>query len=146
MKNFVIIFFFSLVIISCKKKEDDSCSSCPVGGGSEPTGFYYTKNGGSTIKADSAYFYPSTKTIIAYYYGMTNRVIIKTSAQSVGVYGFTTTANTCKYIEPLGSYNATSGSINITANANGKMSGSFTSGGGGVATAISGNFKDITQK
>jgi hypothetical protein len=146
MKHFLIIFLFFVTIISCKKKEEESCSSCPVGGGTEPTGFYFAKNSGGTIKADSAYFYPSTKTIIAYYQGMTNRVIIKTSAQAVGVYGFTTTANTCKYIEPLGIYNATNGSINITANASGKMSGNFTSGGGGVATAISGNFKDITQK
>ncbi len=146
MKHFFIGLFFCLVLISCKKKEDDSCSSCSVGGGTEPTGFYYSKNSGPTIKADSAYFYPSTKTIIAYYQGITNRVIIKTSAQTIGVYGFTTTANTCRYIEPLGSYNATSGSINISANASNKLSGSFISGGGGIAASISGNFKDISQK
>ena len=148
MKHLCIIFLCCFVFISCKKKEEDSnsCSTCPSGGGTEPVGFYYNINGAGTITADSAFFYPSTKIIIAYKGGMTKRIIIKTTAQLNGTYGFTTTANTLSYIEPLGSYNATSGYVNITDNSNNKLSGNFSSGGGGVASSVSGNFSGISKK
>lgn len=141
-----VIIILSLLIVSCKKEPEQSCSTCPVGGSTESVGFTYTKNGGATNTADSAYFNPTTKIIIAYYHGMTNRVIIKTSSTAPSIYNFTTTANTLSYIEPLGSYNATVGNINITGNANNKLSGSFVSNGGGSASTISGQFKNIPQK
>ena len=96
--------------------------------------------------AISAFFNPSTRIITGYYQGMTNRIIIKTSSMALGTYNFTTTANTLSYIEPLGSYNATGGYINITSNANNKLSGNFVSNGGGSASTISGQFKDIPKK
>lgn len=146
VKKLLMILLFSAIIFSCKKKEDDSCSSCAVGGSSEPAGFTYTKNSGGTIVADSAFFFLSTKIIIAYRQGMTYRIIVKTSSQAVGTYSVNGASNTVTYIEPLGSYNATGGSVNITANASGKLSGNFISNGGGVASTISGQFKDIPQK
>ncbi|MES2512604.1 MAG: hypothetical protein V4580_00615 [Bacteroidota bacterium] len=147
LKLFLTTLFFSILIVSCKKEdESDSCSTCPVGGSIEPVGFTYTKNSGATITADSAFFFPASKIIIAYYQGMNNRIIIKTSAQTSGVYTFNGASNTVTYIEPLGSYSATGGSINITSNANNKMSGTFTSSGGGIASTIGGQFKDIPKK
>ncbi|MES2760929.1 MAG: hypothetical protein V4677_01935 [Bacteroidota bacterium] len=147
IKYLLIAAIFSTLIISCKKEDEgDSCSTCPVGGPSEPAGFRFTKNNGATIEADSTFFFPATKIIIAYYQGMTNRIIIKTSAQTAGTYNVNGASNTVTYIEPLGSYNATSGSIIITANANNKISGNFTSSGGGIASTIGAQFKDIPKK
>jgi hypothetical protein len=144
--SLLVVFILFILIVSCKKEPEQSCSTCPVGGSTESVGFTYTKNGGATTTADSAFFNPTTKIIIAYYHGMTNRVIIKTSSTALGSYNFTTTANTLSYIEPLGSYNATGGYINITSNANNKLSGNFVSNGGGSASTISGQFKDIPKK
>jgi hypothetical protein len=149
MKNkhtLLVIIFLSLLIVSCKKEPEQLCGSCPVGGSTESNGFSYTENGGSTTRADSAFFNPSTRIITGYYQGMTNRIIIKTSSMALGTYNFTTTANTLSYIKPLGTYNATGGYINITSNANNKLSGNFVSNGGGSASTISGQFKDIPKK
>jgi hypothetical protein len=149
MKNLFIIFILSLTIVSCKKKEEDSssCSTCPVGGGMEPTGFSYNINGGGTTVADSATFNVANRTITSYKQGISKRIFIKTSSQLPGTYSFTSTANTFYYIESIGTYYATSGYITITANANNKMSGSFSTGGtGGTSTTVSGNFKDIPKR
>lgn len=149
MKNISLIIFFSLIIFSCKKKEEESnsCSTCSSGNGTEPTGFYYNINGGGTISADSATYNVTNKTITAHHQGATRHINIKTSSQITGTYGFTTTANTFSYTESLGTYYATGGYINITANANNKLSGNFTSNGsGGTFATISGNFKDIPKR
>ncbi len=149
MKNIFIIFIFSLIIFSCKKKEEESnsCSTCSSGGGTSPVGFYYNINGSGTTTADSAIFNVANRTITSYRQGMAKRIVIKTSSQSAGTYNFTSTANTLNYIESIGTYYATSGYITITANANNKMSGSFSSGGtGGTSTTVSGNFTDIPRR
>jgi hypothetical protein len=147
LKLLAVIVFLSGILLSCKKEDEgESCNGCPVGGSIEPVGFTYTKNSGATITADSAFFFPSTKIIMVYFHGMTNRVIIKTTSQATGVYNFNGASNTVTYIEPLGSYSATGGVMTITKNANNKMSGTFTSSGGGVASSINGQFKDIPKK
>lgn len=146
--NFSVIFgIVILTLSSCKKEPDQSCGSCPVGGSvNTPQGFTYTKNGGSAITADSAFFLPTSNTIICYYQGGTNRVILKTSSQAPGTYSIST-VNKVTYSDPLGVYNATGGSISITANANNKISGSFiTNGTGGGYISVNGQFQDIPKK
>lgn len=149
MKHLFIIFISSLVILSCKKKEEEtnSCSTCDSGGGVASVGFSYNINGGGTTTADSATYNVANRTITSYKQGMAKRIVIKTSSQLPGTYYFTSTANTFNYIESIGTYYATSGYITITANANNKMSGNFSSGGtGGTSTTVSGNFKDIPRR
>lgn len=149
MKQLFVVFFWCLVAISCKKEEEQtsSCSTCNYGGGVAPAGFSYNINGAGTITADSATYNTTNRTITSYRQGITKRIVIKTSSQSPGTYYFTSTANTFYYIESVGTYYATSGYVTITANANNKISGSFSSGGtGGTTTSVSGNFKDIPRR
>lgn len=145
----IIAILGSMLIVfsSCKKEPEQSCGTCPVGGSaSTPQGFTYTKNGGTAIKADSAFFLPASNTIVAYYQGGTNRVILKTSSQSTTTYSISTT-NKVTHLDAYGTYNASGGSISITANASNKMSGSFiTSGTGGGYTSVNGQFQDIPKK
>ena len=146
MKQAVTILLFSILILACKKKEEESCSTCLVGGSAEPPGFVYTKDGGADIRTTASSYYPANKTIVASYQNSTYRVIIKTTSQAVGVYTFTSTANTLTYFEPLGNYVATSGTVTINSNTGGKLSGSFVSNGGGVASTIRGQFKGLTAE
>ena len=149
MKQLFFVFVVFLVVVSCKKKEEEtnSCSTCDSGGGVAAVGFSYNINGGGTVTADSAIYNVANRTITSYKQGITKRILIKTSSQFPGTYYFTSTANTFYYIESVGTYYATSGYVTITANANNKISGSFSSGGtGGTSTTVSGNFKDIPRR
>ena len=145
---YTVVVVFSIVLLSCKKQEpEQSCGTCPVGGPSQSAGLTFTKNNGSSVTADSASFNSSFSTITAYYQGVTHRINIKTSSQLPGTYSFTTTTNTLYYIEPSATYYATDGYINITSNANNKMSGNFTtSGTGGGYISVNGLFKDIPRR
>lgn len=142
----LLLFLVILNIEGCKKKEPEkSCSNCDNGPAASP-GFTFTKNGGTAITADSAYYYSTSNTIIAYYQGSTHRVTIKTSSLNTGSYTISTN-NTVTYIESSLIYNATGGSINITAYGNNKISGDFiTSGSGGGFTSVNGQFKDVPKR
>jgi hypothetical protein len=144
---FIIVTVFVLTLFSCKKEPEQSCSSCSVGGTEEPIGFYYSKNGGTVIKADSAFFNVAFKTITSYYQGIATRVNIKTSSQAPGTYTFSIPANTLSYSEVSVTYLASGGSLIISENVNNKMSGEFVShGSGGGITSITGRFKEIRGK
>lgn len=146
----ICLCIFASVLIafsSCKKEPEESCSTCPVGGATEPVGFIYSKNGGTDIHADSAFFNSSFRTITSYYQGIATRVNIKTSSQAPGTYTLTSSANTLSYSETGLTYMASGGSVIISDNANNKMSGNFVSNGsGGGITSITGRFKDIPRK
>src|SRR6478609_4843868 len=119
------IFFLVMVFVSCKKKETN-CSSCPSGEGVKPPpGLSFVVNGSSsTLLADSAWFIPASKTIMAYYQGNAHKLVIKTSAQSPAKY-LISAINKVTYTEALLTYTATSGEINITANTGTTLSGDF---------------------
>lgn len=134
-------------LISCKKEPEQSCSSCSVGGTTQSIGFSYVKNGGASVDADSAFFNSTYRTITSYKNGISTRVNIKTSSQGPGTYSFTTSGNSISYTEITFTYIGSGGSINITSNANNKMSGNFVSNGsGGGITSLTGQFKDIPNK
>ncbi|MES2565785.1 MAG: DUF6252 family protein [Bacteroidota bacterium] len=136
-----------VVFVSCKKEPEQSCSSCDVGGAAEPVGFIYSKNGGADIKADSAFFNSSFRTITSYYNGIATRVNIKTSSQAAGTYTLTSSANTVSYSETNFTYLASGGAIIISENSSNKISGNFVSNGsGGGITSLTGRFKDIPRK
>lgn len=143
----ILLTLLALLVISCKKEPEQSCGSCEVGGTEEPVGFYYSKNGGTVIKADSAFFNVAFKTITSYYQGIATRVNIKTSSQTPGTYTFTIPANSLSYSEVSLTYIASGGNIVITENLNNKLSGEFFSHGtGGGITSLSGRFKEIRGK
>lgn len=149
MKNKAFVFILGLIILfSCKKKDDGgSCSSCPVGGSQQSNGFSYVKNNGSPVYADSAFYNSTNKTITSYYHGIATRVNIKTTSQAAGTYTFATPGNTLSYTESTFTYIAAGGSINITSNANNKLSGNFVSNGsGGGIISLTGQFQDIPLK
>ncbi|MCD6016913.1 MAG: hypothetical protein K0S53_34 [Bacteroidetes bacterium] len=143
-----VITLTVIAFVSCKKEPEQSCSSCPVGGiTTEPVGFTYSKNGGSDIHADSAFFNSSFRTITSYYHGIATRVNIKTSSQVPGTYTLTSSVNTLSYSETSFTYMASGGCITISDNANNKISGNFVSnGGGGGITSLTGRFKDVPRK
>lgn len=143
-----VILFCLFVIVSCKKEPEQSCGTCPVGGSVNSTPvFSYVKNNGSTVTADSAFFIPVSKTIVAYYQGYAHKVNIKTASLAAGTYSFTSSANTLSYVEATFTYIASGGSINITSNTNSKLSGNFVSNGsGGGITSLTGQFTDIPSK
>ncbi len=136
-----------VLVSSCKKKSDD-CNSCNVQGpGNPPPGLTFVLNGtNTTITADSAWFLPSTNNIIAYYQGNSHKLVIKTSAQTVGTYAISAT-NILTYSENASAYSATSGSITITAKSATTMSGDFlTMGNSGGFTSVKGSFTDIPKR
>ena len=147
--KFLVAGLAILMAFSCKKEdESQSCSTCSVGGSTHPSsGFSYVINNGSTVYADSAFFNASFRTITSYRNGIATRVNIKTSSQAAGPYSFTSSANTLSYTESTFTYIASGGSINITSNANNKLSGNFVSNGtGGGVISVTGQFQDIPLK
>ncbi len=149
MKNFTILILLLVVaLLSCKKEPEQSCGTCSVGGSAtSAVGFSYVKNGGTAVYSDSAFFNSSYKTITSYKNGISTRVNIKTTSQAPGTYSFTTSGNTISYTETTFTYIGSGGSINITSNANNKISGDFVSNGtGGGIISLTGQFKDIPLK
>ena len=150
MKNKLLMAALGVIILFSCKKEDEgqSCSTCPVGGSNHPSnGFSYVINNGATVYADSAFYNSAFKTITSYHSGIATRVNIKTSSQAAGTYSFSSSANTLSYTEVTFTYIASGGSINITSNANNKLSGNFVSNGtGGGVTSLTGQFQDIPLK
>ena len=146
---FIVILFICSIFFSCTKKApEQSCSSCPVGGVvNPPQGFSYTRSGGDQITADSAFYFSSSNALLSYYQGNTYKLSIKIASLQTGNFTFTTTANKLTYTEPLGTYIASDGSVNITSLANNKVSGDFTSTGSGAGIlSVSGQFTNITKR
>lgn len=139
---------FLTVIFSCKKKETD-CGSCPSGDGVKPQpGLSFVVNGSNTtLLADSAWFVPASKTIMAYYQGNAHKLVIKTSLQSPATYSISS-LNKVTYTETLLTYTATSGQITITENTGATLSGDFLTQGnsGGGITSVKGSFLDLPKR
>jgi hypothetical protein len=150
IKNVPLFFAFCLlpVLISCKKKEPD-CGSCSSGEGLKPPpGLSFVVNGSNTtLLADSAWFIPVSKTIMAYYQGNAHKLVIKTSLQSPGTYSVSA-LNKVTYTETLLTYTATSGEIKITENTGTSLSGDFLTQGnsGGGITSLKGSFTELPKR
>lgn len=143
----VFVFLCTIVITSCKKTESEpSCTTCAQGGGPGGSpGFNWKTNGNQSYFADSTLFVTSSKMVKAFYQGTTHALYIKVTSPAVGSYLFGTgTGNTLSFTKNGVAYAATSGTVSITKNASGKMSGNFTSyGNSGSITSLVGDFTDI---
>ncbi len=130
----VFISIFSIIACSEEKTTDIIPST---------SGFIWVDNAGNSITADSSYYVEQYKTIKAFKGGIQKLIEINLTAGSAGTYVIGTN-NAFSYLTGQDLYLAATGSVIITANANSKMSGTFTTAGTGASiTSISGTFNDI---
>ena len=152
-----VIILGALIVTSCKKKtqdpEPDPTPAATTGGTttgniSPSPGFTFTPNGGSATVADSAFYYQQYNTIHAYKSGNANHFEINLSGLTVTSYSIGTgTGNALTYVMGATYLTASTGSLNITAAANNKLSGNFnTILSGGSISAVAGQFVDIPKR
>lgn len=124
VKKIAITLSVICLVTSCKKDSSTSNStSTGIGAGT----FTWTETNNSTVQtADSAYASTNYKTIFAYKGGTQYFFEINLSSLAVGTYSLTTSANVLTYKRPADANYlvATAGGIEITANANNKLTGS----------------------
>lgn len=142
-----LILSCSILLIACKKDDPAPEDTTPTTPGVNKGDFSWTA-GASTVAADSAYFYSQFTTVFAFKNGTSNSIEINLSALSAGSYSLSSaTGNALTFVTGATTYTANTGSCNITASANNKLSGNFSATlHGGTLTAISGTFSNILQK
>lgn len=131
-----------LALFSCSN-DDSGADTNPIE--EEPIvetgGFKWKENGGNFIEADSAFFASQYNTIKAY--KADKFIEINLTAGTAGTYPVGT-ANAISMLANNDVYIAGTGSLVVTENASGKMSGTFTSTDSGAGiTGLEGTFDDI---
>ncbi len=141
----VLLLASVFLFFSCQKEEPEP--EDPGSGSTLPKGdFKYSVNGGASITADSAVYYPSITTIYSYKNGTMNTIEMNLSALDVGSYTIAK-GNKLTYTTSGTDYVASTGAINITSKAVNSITGDFnTSFSTGTITSISGNFSDIGSR
>ncbi|HOZ87735.1 MAG TPA: hypothetical protein PL029_08255 [Bacteroidia bacterium] len=142
----IILFASALLLVACAKDNEEP-EPDPTAPGTQGS-FTWQPSGGSTVTADSAYYYSQINTIFAFKNVNNTSVEIVLSSLSAGNYSFSsTTGNDFTFVNGSTTYTAGSGSINITSAANNKLSGNFNVGlSGGAITNMIGSFSDIPRK
>lgn len=132
------------ILASCSKKSPSTPSPTPTPTPTPVvTGFFWTENSGTEIKADSAFYDSRYKTIKAYKSGKFVEINLTDGIPATYTIG---ASNAVSMLVPGASslFTAASGSIVITANASSKMTGTFSSDGSGASiTKLDGEFTDI---
>ncbi len=139
-----LMLILSVALFSCSSDSDDN-NSTPT---PSTNGFLYAENGSTTmISVSTPYASNQYKSI----FGVDNSntiIEINLTSIAVGSYTIDDTTNFFAYLKPgtTGMWNGSAGTVTITANANNKLSGTFsiTSGSGisGV-NLVSGSFTNI---
>ncbi len=140
----VVLLCLITSLVSCSK--DDTTSN----NNSNPAtdGFFYAENGAtSTQTVSTPYANATFKSIFAVHNGATV-VEINLTSLAVGSYTIDNATNVLTYLKPGANamWMGASGSVTITANANNKLSGSFSiPTGSGIAgvNSLSGTFTNI---
>lgn len=145
MKIFKIVLLCLVTsLVSCSK--DDTTSN--NNSNSVTDGFFYAENGATANQTVSTPYANATfKSIFAVHNGATV-VEINLSSLAVGSYTIDNATNVLTYLKPGSNamWLGTSGSVTITANANNKLSGSFSIPTGTGITGVnslSGTFTNI---
>ena len=135
------IIIICILLIGCAKNKDEPEPTPQPSQGS----FTWQPTPGPGVTADSAHYYHAFTTIYAFKNGNLNSLAITLYPLTVGTYTFSSiSGNELKFTKDSKTYNAVSGSCNITEAANNKLSGNFyVNFSGGAITALSGNFTDI---
>lgn len=150
MKPFAIRFFCLFLtvslMVSCAKDETSPEEEEPPV--TNTGSFNWTLSSGQNFTADSAHCYSSITTIYAFKNGNSNSIEAALSSLGVGTYSFSpATGNSFDYTSGSTTYSGVSGTLNITANAGNKLSGSFNVNlSGGSLSSISGSFTDIQKR
>lgn len=138
-----LVLFLMLTTISCT---DDDAAIVPAIPSIGADGFTWIDSSGATVQTvNNPYASTQYKSIFAVSSGATIYEINLTSI-AVGTYSLTASGNALYYKNASMSapFSPTLGTIIITANANNKLSGTFTATGtGGGITTLTGQFKNI---
>lgn len=141
MKNFFVIALVMFGVFSFAACKKDS-------GGSGGNGtFTYKENNGSELQMPNAEARSQYKSIFASEASNNPLIEINLTSLSVGDYTIGS-ANQLSYLKGTSLWTASGGTVKITNNANGKLSGNFISQGVGITgvNSLSGTFTDIEIK
>jgi hypothetical protein len=149
MKKLSSLCFIALLAITfCSCSNDDAVAVPPI-----PVtpvvrdGFRWTDSSSSTTQTvNNPYASNTFKSIFATNTGGGTIFEINLTSIAVGTYDVMASGNAFYYRNTSmpAAFSPTSGSVVITANANNKLSGTFTATGtGGGITSVSGSFKNI---
>lgn len=110
--------------------------------------FSWQPSTGSTVNADSSYYYLQINTIYAFKNGNLNSVEIVLSSLTVGTYSVSSvTGNDFTFVSGATTYTAGSGSVSITSTSGNKLAGNFNVNfQGGSLTNLSGSFSDVPAR
>lgn len=146
LSSLFLIALFATTSISCSDNDDTTTTPMPVTPVASD-GFKWTENGGSTEQTvNNPYVSNQFKSIFATNTGGGTVYEINLTSIAVGTYDVMASGNAFYYRSTIMSaaFAPTSGSVIITANANNKLSGTFTAtGSGGGVTSVSGSFTNI---
>lgn len=140
----VLIAFLAISTFSCSNNDDDVTAPIVT-----PTvnGFTWTDSNSTNVQTvNNPYATAQYKTIFAKNTGGATVFEINLTSLAVGTYSLAS-ANALYYKNATmsASFSPTSGTVTITANANNKLSGTFTATGtGGGITSVTGQFTNIT--
>lgn len=137
----IALVLFTVALSSCSKDSDSSSSTNPV-----TDGFKWTENGGTTVStAANAIFSTGFKTLIATDASGATVFEINLDGTTPATYTIGG-ANAITYTSVNPFFIVNSGSVVVTANASGKISGTFQGTGTAASgiTSVAGTFTNIT--
>lgn len=128
MKNQKRLFFLLMIgsvlsISSCKKKSSEPAPAPVVTAANPP--FSWSENGGTSKSTTNASFNSGAQTLQAISSDNLTVIQITLTASTPGTYPVSTANFGNDFHYTNGTYQGTSGNVIITANASGKMSGTF---------------------
>ena len=152
MKTIKNLFFvtITLIIASCSSNEDQPATSLTP---TTTSGFTWRENDPNSTTIKTAFgptFSTQYKTLIAKDQAGATLFEVNLSGETVGTYTIDNSTNVVTYTGENPYFIASSGTVNITTSANGKVSGNFEafrsnpSGTAGFVSRIYANFIDIT--
>ena len=149
MKTNVIsgmLIVLGMLVFSCQK--DDSLEEGGAGNGATGAGFFYAENGSTTLlKADEASAQVQYKTIIA---KKDNKTLVEMVLPDLKPGTYSLAARYAfSYVKLPGVWESSAGTVTITKNEGGKLSGTFdASAGSGITgvTSVTGKFNDLPVK
>ena len=133
------------VLVSCHRNDDDNSTTTPA---VAADGFFYSENGASAqTKMETAKVYASYKTINASSGSGSGMKIceINLSGLAAGTYTINSSNAFTFVVSGSTTWTATGGSVVITSNSGGKLTGTFdVQGTGSSVNRYSGTFTNIT--
>jgi hypothetical protein len=145
--NIAISLFMSAFIFTACKKDDAKPDETPSINTTPPV-FNWRTNNTTNFSSDSTFCYQSFTTIFAFKNGLANSIEINLSSLATGTYTISSaTGNQLTLVSSNITHTASSGNVNITTNANNKLSGTVNATfSSGTITVLTGTFTDIPKR